>query len=448
MGREKDRLIEEEERGWYSTSTESVCNECVEDEYLANFILENGEPGTCDFCGSDSADSDIRCVPFDDLMDVIGDGINWAYRSADDEGQPYESAEGGYVFSESVFDTYDLVVEEVGLELHKAVLRSVLDALPDHMWCRRGFWSLSRNEELRFGWNGFVEKVKYQTRFLFTLPAPRPGATAPAVPAIANQIDFTGEDVTVIDDEPQLQEEHDDGIPAYMMLDSIGEVVQRFDLTSTLDKGNVLFRVRVADKSESFSNAAELGPPPRDLATQPNRMSPAGIVMFYGALDRATALAETFQPSRAGASTKNIWVSQFRALRDLRLLDLTNLPLVPSIFDGDNRHDRDDIVFLRSFVHDLVQPIERDGREHIDYVPTQIVTEYFRHRFRLKGDQTLDGILYRSSKLDMGVACVLFVDSEQCGAPSESWMQVEQVLALLEDQIEVVDGGMLSATSA
>lgn len=453
MGREKDRWIEEEERGWYSTSQELVCNQCVDDPYLSKFIAENGEPGECAFCETDAEEAETLCVPFDALMDVIGGGINWAYSSADDEGQPYETAEGGYIFSESVFDTYDLVVEEIGLDVAEAVQRAVIKALPNQMWCRSGFWSLSRDEALHFGWHRFVEKVKYQTRFLFTLPerkhtsAPtaRPSSGANAAPA-PHPDDF-GDPVLGLrmpDDldefAPEEQMDDGEGIPAYKMLDSIGEVVDRFDLTSTTHKGELLYRVRVADKGVSFSTVSELGPPSRENAKQPNRMSPAGIVMFYGALDRATALAETFQPDRSNASNKNIWIARFEALRDLTLLDLTKLPAVPSIFDSDNRHDRDEILFLRSFVRDLVQPIERDGREHIEYVPTQIVTEYFRHRFRTGSGRSLDGILYRSSKRKKGIACVLFVDSEQCGAPTERWIQQEQVLALVEDQIEVLDG--------
>ncbi|MBS1826212.1 MAG: RES domain-containing protein [Acidobacteria bacterium] len=453
MGREKDRWIEEEERGWYSTSQGLVCNQCVDDPYLSKFITENGEPGECAFCETDAEAAETLCVPFDALMDVIGDGINWAYSSADDEGQPYETAEGGYIFSESVFDTYDLVVEEIGLDVADAVRQAVIDALPAQMWCRSGFWSLSRDEALRFGWQSFVEKVKYQTRFLFTLPerkhaaapTPKPSSNTMA-PPVRDADDLGGPVVRLRmpddSDEFAPDEQMDDGesIPAYRMLDSIGEVVERFDLTRTAQKGELLYRVRVADKGLAFSTVSELGPPSRENARQPNRMSPAGIVMFYGALDRATALAETFQPDRSGASNKNVWIARFKVLRDLTLLDLTKLPAVPSMFDADNRHDRADILFLRSFVRDLVQPIERDGREHIEYVPTQIVTEYFRHRFRTESGRSLDGILYRSSKRRKGIACVLFVDSEQCGAPTDRWSPPEQVLALVEDQIEVLDG--------
>jgi hypothetical protein len=50
-------------------------------------------------------------------------------------------------------------------------------------------------------------------------------------------------------------------------------------------------------------------------------------------------------------------------------LDLADLPEVPSVF----RPDRHDLIhplkFLHAFAQDIVQPISRDGREHIEYVP-------------------------------------------------------------------------------
>lgn len=180
--------------------------------------------------------------------------------------------------------------------------------------------------------------------------------------------------------------------------------------------------------------------PARDLAAQPNRMSPSGIVMFYGAMDRDTALVETFQPEREGANNKRVWVASFEVLRELRLLDLTRPPAVPSIFDASRRDLRDGIIFLREFVEDLVQPIKRDGQELIDYVPTQIVTEYIRHRFRTENGEPVDGILYASSKRSSGAACALFIGAAHCGVELRGWQRPEQALRLLEDRTQILEG--------
>lgn len=47
MGRMKDRMMEEEERGWYFVTRKLVCNSCVRDEFLSAFIADHGEATIC-----------------------------------------------------------------------------------------------------------------------------------------------------------------------------------------------------------------------------------------------------------------------------------------------------------------------------------------------------------------------------------------------------------------
>jgi len=63
------------------------------------------------------------------------------------------------------------------------------------------------------------------------------------------------------------------------------------------------------------------------------------------------------------------------------VLDLTRLPRRLGFFEqqsdsGDR--DRHAIQFLHRFVKSLAMKVERGEREHINYVPTQVVTEWFR----------------------------------------------------------------------
>jgi RES domain len=164
--------------------------------------------------------------------------------------------------------------------------------------------------------------------------------------------------------------------------------------------------------------------------------------MFYGAMDCETAIMETFQPEREDAINKNVSIAQFQTLRILRILDLTNLPEIPSIFDVERCDLIDGIGFLHEFVDDLAQPIERDGREHIDYERTEIVTEFFRHQFRTPIGVRLDGIFYRSSKRPEGTACVLFIDAHNCGVSAKYLRNTEQILRLrlVHDATVTFDG--------
>jgi len=108
-------------------------------------------------------------------------------------------------------------------------------------------------------------------------------------------------------------------------------------------------------------------------------MSPAGIPMFYGAVDGYTAVAET--PTGRIEKSQIISVAEFVSVKEFWVVDLSTLPRIPSRFSETSRHERGAIRFLHDFVSDLSKPVKKDGREHIEYVPTQIVTEYFRHVF-------------------------------------------------------------------
>jgi hypothetical protein len=171
-----------------------------------------------------------------------------------------------------------------------------------------------------------------------------------------------------------------------------------------------IVRIRVDDVPQIL--AAEIGTPKPQHACQSNRMSPAGIPMFYGALDYATAHAETFDP--AAHAGKVLSAGTFRPLRMLNLLNLADLPQIPSVFDTERHGTIHALRFLHAFAADISQPIARDGREHIEYVPTQIVTEYFRRIFRLADGSSLDGIIYRSSRNAGTEALVLFCENHQC----------------------------------
>jgi hypothetical protein len=69
----------------------------------------------------------------------------------------------------------------------------------------------------------------------------------------------------------------------------------------------------------------------------------------------------------------------------------------PSILDGDEQNlYRAATGFLHEFTDDLTKPIAKDGREHIEYVPPQVVTEYVRYRLQQHVGRPVHGILYRS----------------------------------------------------
>ena len=203
------------------------------------------------------------------------------------------------------------------------------------------------------------------------------------------------------------------------MLDRIGEVINEVGLVRTMEAGTCWFRARADDPAKKYTSAADLGTAPRKVARFPNRMSPAGIPMFYGAGDEATAIAETYapKPGRPAAVT----IGKFATARDAWVVDLTALPAVPSLFDESRRDLRGAISFLHDFVEDFAKPIKKNGRQHIEYVPTQVVTEYLRCVFRTETDHRLRGVIYQSPRNGCGRCCVLFVRNRGCCEAVTGW---------------------------
>jgi hypothetical protein len=334
-----------------------VCNLCVLDEALSAQILEEGEDRGCDYCGATPSSSELRSLSIRDVADHIHELILQEYSDVDSEMVSYDNEEGCYYCE--TYTTYELLTDQVGLEAEEDVIDDIVGSLPDLTWCKKRFHPNDLTHALMSGWEVFIDLVKHHTRYFLYDPSDPVPERDPFSQSEAFGITYDGEE----------------GVPPGQILDALGVIVARAKLVRPIDVGTVVFRARVHAADEYPSTAAELGPPSRELARQSNRMSPAGIVMFYGAFDTDTAIRETFDPQHEEAGDKVVSVAQFQCQRPLTVLDLTDLPPTPSFF-GD-REMYHGIRFLHEFEENFTKPVARDGMEHVEYVPTQIVTEYF-----------------------------------------------------------------------
>jgi len=133
-------------------------------------------------------------------------------------------------------------------------------------------------------------------------------------------------------------------------------------------------------------------------------MNPIGIAYGYFGFDKITAVLEV-----ASSPPFNAAVGQFSLKRDINVLDLGKLTeSIPSIFDVEKRSLRESSIFLNYFVTEISKPFFSDGSHHIEYVPTQIFSEYLNQVFKFPDDKSLDGIIYRSAANDGGRNIVLF----------------------------------------
>lgn len=373
MGRLKDYMIELDSRG-YGEVDGSICADCAEDEALKRWIGEHLSDVECRFCEKKS--DKLIAASFEDFVGVVLDGIRFDYNDPDDEGIMYVSREGGY--QAPTYDSWDIVAEYgIGNE---EVEDELTDVLMDKMWVQRDFYYGTHGDHLAFGWESFKEFVKHQSRYFF-LQETREGRSE---------------------------------ISPSEMLDAIAGLMSSrlgaYDLVVSIEEGAIFYRIRLDDIAHS--TVEQIGPPPVQFASQSNRMSPAGIPMFYGAYDVETAIAETFDPDMG--TDKIMSIGNFGSIRQLRVLNLVDLPPVPSVFDETKRDLIHSLRFLNGFAQSIAASIDRDGYEHIEYVPTQVVTEYFRRVFITKDGEALDGIIYRSSRKEGQRAIVLFCENQNC----------------------------------
>lgn len=205
-------------------------------------------------------------------------------------------------------------------------------------------------------------------------------------------------------------------------------MINKLGLLQPLPAGFRLRRARSHQEAAGFLSASVLGAALRGCATQVNRMNPAGIPMFYGAEDAMTAVRE----ARIHTSHNWITVAAFDTSEPCTVINFTILPPMPLMFDLDQGHLRRPLIFLHSFVEELSKPA-REMYEQIDYVPTQVVTEYL---LRIFGQgQLVTGLLYKSS-LTGRVSAVLDIPNDRCVGQEPGWADQGLCLGLVPNSAE------------
>jgi hypothetical protein len=386
---------------------EFVCAECIEEEYLQSVVRDNLWSGKCDYCGMES-DGLIAC-DLSLLIEVIEDAVHRYYGDPAEEGVPYESAEGGYQLA-TIYEGGTDILQELGFcPSNWTLFEDIESHFSCSIWCDKDWILLTPFQRKSFAWKRFKEVVTHSRRFTFW---------------------------TAFDDSEI--EGHPDNLPAAQMLAEIAEAIVCADCFKDISTNTELWRVRIHGPDREFRIGSELCTPPTDAARYPNRMSPAGVPMFYGAADFDTAVLETFEPGKT-TDARYATGGVFRPCRTLKLLDLISIVEPPSMFAPNSDDLRNAVVFLNSFRDDLIQPVAKDGREHIDYVPTQVFSEFVRYELKHPQGQGLDGIIYPSSR-NREPCYVIFSTHEQC-QEMESWRKEEQILRFEPASVRTIQLG-------
>lgn len=347
-------------RGWSGDDT-LVCTRCVIDPALVAALKASGEAGLCFYCGRAGV-----LGPLDLVLELVVAGLHYEYEDplnnlAIDEGE----------FVGEVEDTYDLLWD-LGVTDSERVHRALVRAIELDQWCQRDPYAATPAQALTWGWEAFREYVKHRRRFTF-------------LTTDLSTADGAGE------------------IPMHEMPAKVTAAVKEAGLIETLSAGAKWWRVRSHDPGIRHTSAASLGTAP-DHVAQDNRMSPKGIGAFYGCSTLAGARAEVAGYAVAGQEGS---AGAFESTVPMSVVNLQELPGVPSLFDVDRRHLRAPIRFLHDFVADVTRIADPSDKRNLEYVPTQVIAETFRYELGV------EGILWRSSKNRDVTSCVLFVASHQ-----------------------------------
>lgn len=386
MGQAKYQMIEEEARGWNEPPEKSVCASHFDDKGLKDFVNENGVTGVCDYCRKNT-----KIVQLKDFVEFVNNRIREYYGHVDNQGLFLESylmgdeddhiarRVGGYAFpgGRKDYDFIDLA-EEIGLYSNNAEIdEDIYGCFPDGPWCVNDPFNSTEGEELIYSWEHFCRLVKHSHRYTFFV-------------------------------EPEFSE------PFERSENGLGDILSELSrcvidskLVKELPMGTIIYRGQVHLPDEKITSFERLVSPPDKLASQ-NRMSPAGISMFYGGFDLETVKAEIYTEEDK-IKGEIITTGEFSTIHTLRMVDFTEIPYA-SFFSDYNLYG---LEFLRSFSKSIAQPYPRDNKVNIEYVPTQIMTEYFRHIFNI-GNQHINGLIYNSAQCPSKKCCVLFLSQKQC----------------------------------
>jgi len=392
MGQVKQEWIEAESRGYSlpEANEKYVCSNHFSDYYLKEYISDHSQSGQCSYCGSIGQVIDLH-----DFMEYTTKKITEHFGNPGDEALYLESSfyddenetipgfkrVGGFIapdFAEHYESTYELLAELDLVTNDENLNRDIQDCFLNDEWIQHHAYMMTEGQELSFLWKMFAKMVMHEQRFTFFKRA-----------------EFSSERFS-----------EDNGLMD--ILTELGNLISRLGLFKEVSVGTELFRCRFMDEKDSVTSFDDITSAPEDRTKQ-SRMSPAGISMFYGAFDSNTAVLESSPDGRI-IDAPHV-TGRFSTRIALNVLDLTNLPQpsfwIPSDWEG--------IGFLHSFNWEITKPIIRDNRIHIQYVPSQVFTEYLRYVYQSTKNEKIDGLIYKSSlKEATSNNIVLFYN--QCGS--------------------------------
>ena len=317
-----------------------VCENCLlDDEYLESFVNTKGSLNNeCDYCKN----ADSKKISLEELSNYIVECLKDSYDLKSTASPEYES------ILDFMEDHFPVTNDELFDQTYILVAKKTNDA-----------YLVAKEHDLMEKWKRFSKDAEEDSRFFFS-------------------------------------KQNKDLLYNIMKLIKSHKLIRV--IKPPFDK---IFRARAFTEGNRFINdLRRMGPPKvEDVQGVSNRMSPPGIPILYASSSKWVARSEI---SITGVNRK-AYISQFRVLRDITVIDFTHEEdSIIHIFNMNReRRNRGGIEFIRSFSDKLSQPIQKDGREHTKYTPTQILSQYIKK-------QGIKGIIYKSDGYPNGKNMALF----------------------------------------
>lgn len=350
----------------------TVCNRCFIDKKIRAYIRKQGNRVAsryvCPRCGATSkvthTMSPMRLS--EKLQNVIlkfysHEHVHGLYGSARgycDDGEDPASIAGLSNLDDVCFDLFEddsnllasFIVDNRNWRAEVDGGDSFFDSTYDDVWKEKCWFDMTENE-----WHDFSDNVKHTARFF----------------------------------------DHS----AYSRTDFLKSLLPIFEKLLIRTYSSTFYRARIVDSIQtkdkiSLNPQEQLDKPINRIAGY-NRFSPAGISYIYLADTIDTALVEV----RSNVGQECAY-GEFEVENDLKIIDLRKRNLLDHLNYFADDFSSSTFCFLSAFTRNIAQPITEHDKL-IDYVPTQIVSEYL-------WSKGFDGFLYDSSLSRSGYNLVIF----------------------------------------
>lgn len=270
-------------------------------------------------------------------------------------------------------DTYDAVIDDLAGSVDEDTSLLIAGRLEPEQWYQTGMLWLEGEELLSVSWHDFAHWI------------------------LDSSVEL--EEIGLQPTPEHWMGEQADGILPSLMLPRLIEVLESSEVIKFVPSGRWHRATQLTE--DEVPSASRLGTAPPHRADRPNRFSERGKPWFYGAADCHTAVLEIDSDP-----TRQTFTGEWIPSRPLRVVDLTQLPPLPSIWDHAQAPLRQLLLFLSSFAKDVSKRVPSISSQR-EYRPTQAVS------YSIHQAGGIDGILYSSSKTGEP-CCILFVDNEHC----------------------------------